>query len=95
MRTHSVPMPEATADWFATSWNPALGAIHASGLAKRVDFKTEGDLYLWAYRQLRDARAVDPAASWADATAALMREPVTRAHRKETLRERRTPLPTS
>ncbi len=92
-RGELVPMPDATADWYDTSWRPAIEAINASGLARRFDFKTEGDLYLWAHRRLREMRAVNPGATWTDVTAALMREPVTRAHRKETLRERRTPLP--
>ena len=92
-RGQLVLLPEATADWFATSWRPALDAIAASGLAGRFDFKTEGDLYLWTHRRLRELRAVNPGATWADATAALMREPVTRAHRRETLDQRRNPLP--
>jgi hypothetical protein len=93
-RGELVPMPEATADWFATSWRPALEAINASGLARRFDFKTEGDLYLWTHAKLRELRTVNPEASWADAAAARVREPVTRAHRRDTLAQRRKPLPT-
>ena len=93
-RGELVPMPEATADWYATSWQPALEAINASGLARRFDFKTEGDLYLWTHAKLRELRAVNPKASWADAAAARVREPVTRAHRRDMLAQRRTPLPT-
>jgi len=93
-RGELVPMPEATADWFANSWRPALEAIAASGLAQRFDFKTEGDLYLWTNAKLREMRTVNPKATWSDAAAALSREPVTRAHRRETLRQRRKPLPT-
>jgi hypothetical protein len=80
-----VPMPEATADWFATSWRPALEAIAASGLSNRFDFKQEGDLYLWVNAKLRELRTVNPQATWADASAACMREPVTRSHRRDTL----------
>ena len=92
-RGELVPMPEATADWYATSWRPAFEAINASGLARRFDFKTEGDLYLWTHAKLRELRAINPKASWADAAAARTREPVTRAHRRDTLAQRRTPLP--
>lgn len=94
-RGELVPMPDATADWFATSWRPALEAIVATGLMRRFDFKTEGDLYLWANRKLGELRTMNPGATWNDAAMALSREPVTRAHRRDTLAQRRKPLPTS
>jgi hypothetical protein len=94
-RGELVPIEEATADWYAQSWLPALEAVRTSGLDKRFDFKTDGDLYLWLGRKLQELRTTKRDATWADAAAALSREPVTRGHRNETLRQRRKPLKTS
>ncbi len=88
-----VPMLEATRDWYATSWLPALDAIDESGLRGAYDFKTDGDRYLWAYRKLQELRATDARASWLDAASLLSRLPVQRQHRRDTLAARRTPLP--
>lgn len=90
-----VGMPEATADWYTSSWLPALDAIEASGLRRAYDFKTDGDRYLWTYRKLQELRAVDPNASWRDAATALAGLPVERSHRRETVRAQRRPLPPS
>lgn len=89
-----VPLPDATGDWYASSWLPALEAIEASGLRRAYDFKTDGDRYLWTYRKLQDLRTSDPAATWEHAAAVLARQPVQRGHRRETLAMRRKPLPT-
>jgi hypothetical protein len=88
-----VPMPEATADWYEKSWQPAQAAIRASELPRRYSFKTEGDLYLWVHARLRELQTTDSSAGWAQAAAAAAAEPVTRSHRDETLRQQRTPLP--
>ncbi len=87
-----VPIREATGDWHASSWIPALEAIESTGLRKAYDFKTDGDRYLWTYRKLQELRASDPAATWETAAAALARLPVARSHRRETLAMRREPL---
>jgi hypothetical protein len=90
-----VSMPEATADWYATSFLPAVEMIHSLGFARRFDYKTDGDLYLWVNRKLNELRTGTPEATWADAIEAAGREAVPRNHRESTLRQRRTPLPTT
>jgi hypothetical protein len=90
-----VTLPEATADWHAASWLPALGAIESTGLRRAYDFKTDGDRYLWTYQKLRELRANDRSATWEDAARALAELPVQRSHRRETLAARRKPLPTA
>jgi hypothetical protein len=94
-RGQLVTLPEATGDWYTTSWLPALAAIDATGLRRAYDFKTDGDRYLWTYQKLRELRATDRRATWEDAAGALARLPVQRSHRKETLATRRKPLPTT
>jgi hypothetical protein len=94
-RGELVTLPEATRDWYATSWLPALEAIEATGMKRLYDFKTDGDRYLWTCQKLRELRATDGGAEWADAAGAIAKLPVQRRHRKETLAARRTPLPTS
>lgn len=89
-----VPLLEATGDWYASSWLPALEAIDDSGLRRAYDFKTDGDRYLWTYRKLQELRVAEHDAGWEDAAAALARLPVQRSHRRETLAMRRKPLPT-
>ena len=88
-----VPMLDATADWYETSWLPALEAIDGSGLKRAYDFKTDGDRYLWTYRKRLELRATDAGASWLDAASVLARLPVQRQHRRDTLAARRSPLP--
>lgn len=90
-----VGLPEATRDWYASSWLPALEVIESTGLKRAYDFKTDGDRYLWTYQKLRECQAMDRRASWEDAAGALARIPVARSHRKETLALRRRPLPRS
>jgi hypothetical protein len=87
-----VAMPEATADWYATSYRPALEAIHTDGLAARFDYKTDGDLYLWVNRKRRELQTTEPGATWKDAVAAALRDQVPRNHRRDTLRQRRSLL---
>jgi len=94
-RGELVTLAEATRDWYATSWLPALAAIDSTGLRRAYDFKTDGDRYLWTYQKLRELRATDRRATWDDAAGALARLPVQRSHRKETLAVRRKPLPTA
>lgn len=89
-----VGMPEATGDWYQSSWLPALEAIESSGQRRAYDFKTDGDRYLWTYRKLQELRASDPAAGWLEAASVLARQPVQRSHRRDTLAMRRKPLPT-
>lgn len=86
-------MAEATADWYETSWLPAMAAIQAAGVADRFSFKTDADRYLWVHEKLHELRTSDQSASWDDAATARAKEPVTRGHRDDTLRQRRTPLP--
>lgn len=88
-----VSLPDATRDWYAVSWLPALAAIEAAGLRAAYDFKTDGDRYLWTYRTLQELRSSNRDATWADAATSLARIPVQRRHRSETLAARRTPLP--
>jgi hypothetical protein len=88
-----VSMPEATADWYATSFLPAVEAIHNHALARRFDYKTDADLYLWVNRKLNELRTSSPDATWTDAVEAASHEEVPRNHREVTLRQRRTPLP--
>jgi hypothetical protein len=94
-RGELVTLAEATRDWYATSWLPALAAIDSTGLRRAYDFKTDGDRYLWTHQKLRELRATDRRATWDDAAGALARLPVQRSHRKETLAVRRKPLPTA
>jgi hypothetical protein len=94
-RGELVTLPEATHDWYATSWLPALEAIEKTGMKRLYDFKTDGDRYLWTCQKLRELRATDRGAGWTDAAGALAKLPVQRNHRKETLAARRKPLPTS
>ena len=94
-RGELVTLPDATRDWYTTSWVPALEAIERTGLKRAYDFKTDGDRYLWTYRKLSELRSIDRGATWDDAAAALARLPVQGSHRKETLAARRKPLPTS
>jgi hypothetical protein len=93
-RGELVPLSDATRDWYASSWTPALEAIESTGLRRAYDFKTDGDRYLWTYRKLHELRATNPQATWEDAAGVLARQPVQRSHRKETLAARRKPLPT-
>ena len=88
-----VPPEEATRDWYASSWLPAIEAIESSGLRQAYDFKTDGDRYLWTFRKLQELLAADPSASWEDAATVLAGLPVQRSHREETLAMRRKPLP--
>lgn len=88
-----VPMPDATADWYETSWLPAMEAITSSGVAAKFSFKTDADRYLWVHDKLRELRASDHSAGWTEAAAARAKEPVARRHIEETVRQRRTPLP--
>jgi hypothetical protein len=88
-------MPEATADWYATSFVPAVETIHSTGFARRFDYKTDGDLYLWVNRKLNELRTRNSDATWADAVEAASHEAIPRNHRESTLRQRRTPLPSS
>lgn len=88
-----VPVSDATRDWYASSWLPALDAIETSGLRRAYDFKTDGDRYLWTYRKLQELRTADPQATWQDAAAVLARQRPSRSHRRETLAARRSPLP--
>jgi hypothetical protein len=94
-RSELVTLPEATRDWYASSWLPALEAIERTGLKRAYDFKTDGDRYLWTYRKLSELRSIDRSSSWDDAATTLARLPVQGSHRKETLAVRRKPLPTS
>jgi len=94
-RGELVTLAEATRDWYATSWLPALAAIDSTGLRRAYDFKTDGDRYLWTHQKLRELRATDRRATWDDAAGALARLPVQRSHRKETLAVRRKQLPTA
>ena len=94
-RGEFVSLPEATRDWYAESWLPALEAIKTAGLRRAYDFKTDGDLYLWTSQKLRELRTTNPRASWTDAAALLARVPVDRTHRRETVAARRKPLPSS
>jgi hypothetical protein len=55
-RDEFVSLPEATRDWYAASWLPAIEAIEATGLKRAYDFKTYGDLYLWTTGKLRELR---------------------------------------
>jgi hypothetical protein len=95
-RGELVTLPDATRDWYAASWLPALEAIETTGLKRSYDFKTDGDRYLWTYQKLRELRATDRGAGWADAAGARSRSsPSSAATAKETLAARRKPLPTS
>jgi hypothetical protein len=94
-RGELVGLPEATRDWYATSWLPGLEAIESSGLKRAYDFKTDGDRFLWTYRKLQEMRASNREASWQDAASVLAGQPVQRSHRRETLAARRKPLPTT
>jgi hypothetical protein len=94
-RGELVTLSDATRDWYAESWLPALEAIESSGLKRAYDFKTDGDRYLWTYQKLQELRATDRVAAFIDAAGALAKLPVQRSHRKETLAARRKPLPTS
>jgi hypothetical protein len=88
------PLPDATRDWYTSSWLPALEAIASTGLRRAYDFKTDGDRYLWTYRKLQELRATNARATWEDAAGVLARVPVQRSHRRDTLAARRKPLPT-
>jgi hypothetical protein len=90
-----VSIPDATRDWYAASWLPAIAAIESSGLRQAYDFKTDGDRYLWTYRKFKELQAIDRATTWDDAASALAALPVQRSHRQETLAARRKPLPTA
>ncbi|MDQ3871159.1 MAG: hypothetical protein M3301_06055 [Chloroflexota bacterium] len=94
-RGELVSLPEATRDWYTSSWLPALAAIESTGLRRAYDFKTDGDRYLWSYHKLQEMRATNPRATWEDAAAVLARQPVQRSHRRDTLAARRKPLPTA
>jgi hypothetical protein len=89
-----VSLQEATRDWYAANWLPAVEAIEATGLKRAYDFKAHGDLYLWTSQKLRELRTTSPDASWTDAAALLARVPVDRTHRRDTVAARRKPLPT-
>lgn len=93
-RGELVPLPDATRDWYTSSWLPALEAIESTGLRRAYDFKTDGDRYLWTHQKLQELRATNPRATWEDAAGVNAREPVQRSHRRETLAARRKPLPT-
>lgn len=88
-----VPMEEATADWYARSYRPALEAIGLVGLSARYEDQTEGDLFMWVNAKLRELQTTNRDASWTDAAEAARRERVSRGQRRETVRQRRSPLP--
>ena len=92
-RGEFVSLPEATRDWYAASWLPAVEAIEATGLKRAYDFKTHGDLYLWTSQKLRELGTTNRQATWTDAAALLARIPVDRSHRRDTVAARRKPLP--
>jgi hypothetical protein len=92
-RGQYIDLPEATADWYEGCWLPAQEAIHASGLDKKYDFKTDADRYLWVHYKLRELRTINRRADWTDAANARAAEPVSREHVETARRERRTPLP--
>ncbi len=92
-RGEVVPLPEATRDWYTSSWLPALAAIESTGLRSAYGYKTDGDRYLWTYQKLQELQAMNPRATWADAAGVLAGQPVRRRHREETLAARRKPLP--
>jgi len=89
-----VPMAEATADWYESSYLPGLAAIQATALPRIFSFKTPSDTYLWTFYKLRELRTYDRSADWPAAAAARASEPVQRSHVETARRERRTPLPT-
>jgi hypothetical protein len=75
-RGELVPLPEATRDWYTSSWRPALEAFESTGFRRAYDFKTDGDRYLWARQKLLELRAMNAQATWEDAAQALARQPV-------------------
>jgi hypothetical protein len=60
-RGELVTLPDATRDWYAESWLPAIEAIETSGMNRTYDFKTDGDRYLWTYQKLRELRPASSA----------------------------------
>jgi hypothetical protein len=83
---------EIAADWYDTVYVPGVAAVRRAGLVEAHPYKTEADLFLWAYERRRDLRAFDPFASWDDAAAYAAREGVGRRDRRVIEAETAKPL---
>jgi hypothetical protein len=92
-RGEVVPIAQASADWFATEFLPALNAIRAVGLVGRYAHKTNGDLYLWVSSKLRELRTTNRDATWADAAEVARRERVPLSAQRALKQQRRSLLP--
>jgi hypothetical protein len=70
------------ADWYDHVYLPGVDAIRRAGLVEAHPYKTEADLFLWAYERRRDLRVFDPSASWNDAASYMACEGVCRRDRR-------------
>jgi hypothetical protein len=86
------PKAAVAADWHDTVYEPGIDAVRRAGLPVEHPYKTEADLFLWAYERRRDLRVTDPEATFDDATALMRREGVGRKDRKVIERETAKPL---
>jgi hypothetical protein len=92
-RLGALPTAEdIAADWYDRVYVPAVDAVRRAGLVEAHPYKTEADLFLWAYERRRDLRVLDPAASWDDAAAHMTREGVGRRDRRVIESEAARPL---
>jgi hypothetical protein len=90
-----VPLEDATADWYATEYLPALAAVQEAELPEAYQHKTKGDIFLWVQGKRRELRTTNRDATWADAARAARREGVPRREQRALMRERRQPLPST
>jgi hypothetical protein len=84
---------DIAAAWYDTEYLPAVAAIHAAGLHRRYEYKTDADLFLWVEGKRRSLLPMAPHTSWTDAARAALGEfhgPLTR---RRLVRQRRSPLP--
>jgi hypothetical protein len=76
------PAEDVAADWYDHVYLPGVDAIRRAGLVEAHPYKTEADLFLWAYERRRDLRVFDPSASWNDAASYMACEGVCRRDRR-------------
>jgi hypothetical protein len=84
--------PQIAADWYDHVYLPAVEAVRRAGLVEAHPYKTEADLFLWAYERRRDLRVFDADAGWDDAAAFMGREGVARRDRRVIEAETAKPL---
>jgi hypothetical protein len=56
IRGYSVPLEDASGDWYDNVYRPAVSLIRKYGILDRKSDRTEADLFLWMVDHLREVR---------------------------------------